>query len=74
MLLVLDYIFLEVVKDNPSLMPSIFMQMALKLKPDTFVEFMSEKNTFSTSFKMIMAMPKIPFIASLLKIGFKRNV
>jgi lycopene beta-cyclase len=70
----LDYIFLKVVKDNPSLMPHIFMQMALKLKPDTFVEFMSEKNTFLTSFKMIMAMPKIPFITSLLRIGLKRNV
>ena len=70
----LDYIFLKVVNDNPSLMPRIFMHMAQKLKPDTFVEFMSEKNTFLTSFKMIMAMPKIPFIRSLLKIGLKRNV
>ena len=73
-LAILDYIFLEVVKNNPSLMPSIFMQMALKLKPDTFVEFMCEKNSFVTSFKMIMAMPKMPFIAALLRIGFKRNV
>ncbi|MGY9000386.1 MAG: lycopene cyclase family protein [Rhodospirillales bacterium] len=69
----LDKIFLNVLKDRPKIIPSVFMRMAKNLAPDTFVEFLNEQNILKSSFKMILAMPKIPFILSFLKNSKSKN-
>lgn len=62
----MDTLFLQVVKHQPTRAPDIFMQLASALNPDIFVRLMSNKSTWLDWLKIIMALPKRPFLKTLL--------
>jgi len=66
--LLMDRIFLRVLRLYPSLAPSIFTKMASVLTGDEFARFLSSEGTISTWAKVIFAMPKLPFIRALLPV------
>jgi len=64
--LFLDKIFIRVVDKHPQLAPKIFSRLASKLNGDEMAKFMSGECSILTKFKVIFAMPKVPFIKSFL--------
>lgn len=61
----LDQIFLKVLRRNPQLSPILFMNLAQSLSADAFARFMMEKSTWLDYLKVILSMPKKPFIEQL---------
>ncbi|MGA1187062.1 MAG: lycopene cyclase family protein [Candidatus Puniceispirillaceae bacterium] len=62
----MDRIFLAVLRRHPELAPHIFTAMAAALTGDEFARFLSGEAGMKTWAKVIMAMPKIPFLWGLL--------
>ena len=62
----MDRIFLAVLRRHPGLAPGIFAAMAAALTGDEFARFLSGEAGVKTWAKVIMAMPKIPFLWGLL--------
>ena len=62
----MDRIFLAVLRHYPELAPHIFTAMAAALTGDEFARFLSGEAGAKTWAKVIMAMPKIPFLWGLL--------
>lgn len=61
----MDNIFLIVLVRYPAQSQTIFLQMAKALKGDEFALFMSHRASLSIWVKVIMAMPKWPFIKAV---------
>ena len=68
----MDKIFLSVIQQNPLLAPLIFTNMAQSLTGDNFACFLSGQATLKIWCKVVLSMPKIPFIMALFGIVFKR--
>jgi len=64
----LDKIFLKVLKNNPSKMPSIFFRM-FNNKSNKVIKFLSNKSNFLEDFSIILKMPKWIFIKALFQIN-----
>ena len=62
----MDRIFLAVLRRQPELAPDIFTAMAAALTGDEFARFLSGEAGVKTWAKVIMAMPKIPFLWGLM--------
>ena len=62
----MDRIFLAVLRRHPELAPDIFIAMAAALDGDEFARFLSGEAGLKTWTKVIMAMPKIPFLLGLM--------
>ena len=62
----MDRIFLAVLRRYPGLAPDIFTAMAAALTGDEFARFLSGEAGVKTWTKVIMAMPKIPFLWGLV--------
>ncbi len=62
----MDRIFLSVLRHRPELAPDIFTAMAAALDGDEFACFLSGEAGVKTWIKVIMAMPKIPFLWGLM--------
>jgi lycopene beta-cyclase len=62
----MDRIFLSVLRRHPELAPDIFTGMAAALTGDEFARFLSGEAGIKTWIKVIMAMPKIPFLWGLM--------
>jgi len=62
----MDRIFLAVLRRHPELAPDIFTAMAAALTGDEFARFLSGEAGVKTWAKVIMAMPKIPFLWGLM--------
>lgn len=58
----LDKIFLRFMKEHPNKCPEVYLQMFAGLRPDTLVRFLTEKSTPTDELRLILAMPKIPFL------------
>ena len=65
----MDRVFLKVLSDRQSDAPRYFMLMASALSGDEFAQFMSGIARPATYLKVILAMPKWPFIKAALQIG-----
>ena len=63
---VLDKIFLKVLANQPELGAELFMNMAEKTTPGTFARFMTERATIPDLFRVVIAMPKLPFIKAIM--------
>ena len=68
----MDKIFLSVIRKNPLLAPLIFTNMAQSLNGDNFACFLSGQANLKIWCKVVLSMPKIPFILALFGIIFKR--
>ena len=61
----MDRIFLAVLRRRPDLAPRIFTAMAASLTGDEFAIFLSGEAGAKIWLKVIMAMPKLPFLRGL---------
>ena len=66
--LFLDKIFINVIIDYPLLAPKIFSGLARILNGDEMAKFMSGYASLLTTCKIIISMPKIPFIKSFFHV------
>ena len=64
--LMMDQIFLDVIRRKPFLAPAIFTSLASNLNGDEFACFLSGEASMKIWLKVIFAMPKWPFLLSLL--------
>ena len=69
----MDSVLLTVLKNWPSQGPKLFGRMASALSGDEFVRFMSGQANWRLRLKVIMAMPKLPFIKGVSKHIFQRS-
>ncbi|MGB3632852.1 MAG: lycopene cyclase family protein [Rubrobacteraceae bacterium] len=58
----LDKIFLRFMKEHPEKCPGVYRRMFTGLPADTLVRFLTEKSTLLEDLRLVLAMPKIPFV------------
>ena len=68
--LFLDKIFINVINKYPLLAPKIFSNLARILNGDEMAKFMSGNASLLTTCKIIISMPKIPFIKSFFYVVY----
>ena len=69
----MDAVLLTVLRNWPQQGPKLFGRMASSLSGDEFVRFMSGQANWRLRLKVIMAMPKLPFIKGVSKHIFQRS-
>ena len=70
--LFLDKIFINVINEYPLLGPKIFSSLARILNGDEMAKFMSGYASLLTTCKIIISMPKIPFIKSFFYVVYHK--
>ena len=70
--LFLDKIFINVINEYPILAPKIFSSLARILNGDEMAKFMSGNASLLTTCKIIISMPKIPFIKSFFCVVYRK--
>ena len=70
--LFLDKIFINVINEYPLLAPKIFSGLARTLNGDEMAKFMSGNTSLLTTCKIIVSMPKIPFIKSFFYVVYRK--
>ena len=68
----MDSVLLAVLRHWPHQGPILFSRMAQSLSGEKFIRFMSGKAGWWLRFKVMMAMPKMPFIRGVSKMMFSR--
>ena len=68
----MDSVLLAVLRHWPHQGPILFSRMAQSLSGEEFIRFMSGKAGWWLRFKVMMAMPKMPFIRGVSKMMFSR--
>ncbi|NCO04297.1 MAG: hypothetical protein GW903_08915 [Alphaproteobacteria bacterium] len=63
----LDRHFIKTLRISPSSSKKIFVTLTKKIQADDFVRFMSETNRLIDLIKIIIAVPKLPFLKALFK-------
>jgi len=71
--LMMDQIFLRVIRRQPTLAPVIFTSLARYLNGDEFACFLSGKANIKIWLKVVFSMPTWPFLLSLLPLN-KKNI
>lgn len=72
----LDKVFLRFMREHPEKCPDVYLRMFASLPPDTLVRFLTEKSTQIDDLRLVLAMPKMPFIriaARMLTSGLRRR-
>ncbi|MDQ4105831.1 MAG: lycopene cyclase family protein [Actinomycetota bacterium] len=59
---VLDGIFLRFMRRYPERCPSVYHRMFSRVPPDTLVRFLTERSSLADESRLVLAMPKIPFL------------
>ena len=68
----MDNVLLAVLRHWPHQGPILFGRMAQALNGEEFIRFMSGRANWRLRFKVMMAMPKMPFIRGVSKMMFSR--
>ena len=68
----MDSVLLAVLRHWPQQGPILFGRMAKSLSGEEFIRFMSGRANWRLRFKVMMAMPKLPFIRGVSKLMFSR--
>ena len=68
----MDSVLLAVLRHWPQQGPILFGRMAKALSGEEFIRFMSGRANWRLRFKVMMAMPKLPFIRGVSKMMFSR--
>ena len=68
----MDSVLLAVLRHWPQQGPILFGRMAQSLSGEEFIRFMSGQAGWRLRFKVMMAMPKLPFIRGVSKMMFRR--
>ena len=66
----LDKIFLRFMQTHPEKCPEVYLRMFKGLTPDTLVRFLTEKSTPADDLRLILAMPKMPFLKIAARVFF----
>ncbi len=67
----LDGVFLSFMLRHPEKCPSVYRRMFSRVSPDSLVRFLTEKSTPADELKLVMVMPKAPFIGTALRRAFE---
>ena len=67
-----DKIFINVINKYPMLASKIFSSLARILNGDEMAKFMSGNASLLTTCKIIISMPKIPFIKSFFYVVYRK--
>ena len=70
--LMMDQIFLRVIRRQPTLAPVIFTSLARYLNGDEFACFLSGEASMKIWLKVVFAMPTLPFLSALLPHASKK--
>ena len=65
---ILDSIFVNSLKNQPHKAPEYFIKISKRLTGDEFASFMSGKTSLNILFKIIFALPKLPFLKAWFQI------
>lgn len=68
----MDHLFLRTLRHDPELAPALFDRLLSRCSPDRFVRFMTDQATWLDSLAIIKAMPKWPFIHTLIRTLLRR--
>ncbi|CAN5740346.1 lycopene cyclase family protein [soil metagenome] len=68
----LDKVFLRFMNEHPEKCPAVYRQMFTGLPPDTLVRFLTEKSTLSDDLRLVLAMPKMPFLKIAVRMLARR--
>ena len=58
----LDKVFLRFMNEHSRRCPEVYLRMFTGLPPDTLVRFLTEKSTLADDLRLVLAMPKMPFL------------
>ncbi len=68
----LDAIFLRFLADNPGRAPRVFGLLFGRVNTDSLVRFLTERSTFADHARLIIALPKLPFLATAARVFAQR--
>ena len=68
----MDDIFLNVIRNNPELGPTIFMALFSKVNSKRVIRFLSDKGRLLDYLSVVKALPVAPFLKDILKISRPR--
>ena len=66
----MDRLFLRVLRSSPKKAPQLFSKMARRLSGDEMARFMSGRADNRLRLKVVLAMPKLPFLMALMRGGW----
>lgn len=66
----LDKIFLRFMQDYPERCPKVYSRMFAGVPTNNLVRFLTEKSSLSDDLRLVMSMPKAPFIWTSLRMMF----
>ena len=69
----LDAVFLRFLRDRPDLAPAVFVRMFAALPGDLVVRFLTERSGALDDLRLILALPKRPFLRAALTAAVERT-
>ena len=69
----LDGVFLSFMLEHPERCPAVYHRMFSSVPPDALVRFLTEKSSPADELKLVMAMPKAPFIGLAFRRAFEAS-
>ncbi|MEL0134339.1 MAG: lycopene cyclase family protein, partial [Rhodobiaceae bacterium] len=69
--LAMDAVLLTVLRHWPERAPELFLRMGKALTGDEFARFLNGEADWGLRLKVVMAMPKLPFLRGALRLGTK---
>ena len=69
----MDAVLLSVLRHWPERAPELFLAMARALDGDEFARFLSGEASWALRAKVVLAMPKLPFLRGLLRLMTQKN-
>lgn len=70
----LDGIFLRFMLRHPERCPGVYRRMFSRVPPHVLVRFLTEKSSLADELRLLMAMPKLPFIGIALRRVFEAGL
>lgn len=63
---ILDAVFLRFLQTRPDLAPTVFQRMFARTPPATLVRFLTERSSWLDEVRLVLALPKRPFLMAFL--------
>lgn len=71
---ILDVIFLRFMTEQPRALPALYLRMFERVPHDSLIRFMTECSSVGDEIRLILALPKRPFIRIVLRMAAQRMV
>ena len=66
LLMWMDKVFLRAIANNPAIAPQLFLSLARKVSPESFLRFLTDQPTMRDLFAIVLALPKLALFHSAL--------